>query len=203
MNEFDLKALTWDKNQLHIERSEAIAVALRDMIPLVKSMRALEYGAGTGLLSFLLKDSFREITLMDNSNEMIKVIRGKISGQGIRNMKPVLIDLEHENFTGEFEIIYSQMVFHHVENTDIILEKFHNLLLPEGYLAIADLYPEDGSFHGDGFSGHFGFDPEVLSLQLTRYNFRDIRYRQCFTIRKVTEQGDIRQYPVFLLIAGK
>ena len=203
MNEFDLKASTWDKNQLHIERSEEIAVALRDMIPLVKSMRALEYGAGTGLLSFILKGSFREITLMDNSKEMINVIRGKINGQGIRNMKPLMIDLEHENYTGEFEIIYSQMVFHHVENTDIILEKFHSLLTPDGYLAIADLYPEDGSFHGDGFSGHYGFDPEVLSLQLARNNFRDIRYRQCFTIRKVSEQGDIRQYPVFLLIANK
>jgi len=203
MNEFDLKAPTWDKNQLHIERSEAIAGALRDMIPLGKSMRALEYGAGTGLLSFLLKDNFPQITLMDNANEMINVIRGKINVQGIRNMKPVMIDLEHENFTGEFEIIYSQMVFHHVENTDIILKKFHDLLTPEGYLAIADLYPEDGSFHGEGFSGHNGFDPEALSMQLTRNNFRDIRHRYCFTIRKVSEQGEIRQYPVFLLIANK
>ncbi len=32
-----------------------------------------------------------------------------------------------------------------------ILEKFHDLLNPSGYLAIADLYPEDGSFHGLSF----------------------------------------------------
>jgi hypothetical protein len=29
--------------------------------------------------------------------------------------------------------------------------------------AIADLYPEDDSFHGEGFAGYKGFDPEELS----------------------------------------
>ena len=61
-------------------------------------MKALEFGAGTGLLSFLLADRLAEITLMDNSTEMINVIKGKISGQEMHHMKPVLINLEHEDY---------------------------------------------------------------------------------------------------------
>ena len=73
MSEFDARAREWDKDKMHMDRSMAIAARLEEMIPLDHSMKVLEYGAGTGILSFLLKDRFSEITLMDNSQEMIKI----------------------------------------------------------------------------------------------------------------------------------
>ena len=63
MNEFDAKAAEWDKNPMHWDRSEAIANEIIKLIPLKKKMTALEYGAGTGITSFLLKDYLKEITL--------------------------------------------------------------------------------------------------------------------------------------------
>ena len=60
---------------------------------------------------------------------------------------------------GSFDLIYTLMVLHHVGDVETIIRKFRGLLNPGGYLAIADLYSEDGSFHGEGFSGHMGFDP--------------------------------------------
>ena len=54
MNEFDIKAAEWDKNQMHWDRSEAIAKEIIKLIPLKKEMTALEYGAGTGYKTFLL-----------------------------------------------------------------------------------------------------------------------------------------------------
>jgi tRNA (cmo5U34)-methyltransferase len=198
-NEFDLKAREWDSNPGHTERSGAIAEALQDMIPLNKGMSAMEFGAGTGLLSFLLKSNFSEITLMDTSVEMIKVIQHKMKEQGILNMKPVLINLEAEDFAGKFDIIYNQMVFHHVENIEIILQKFHDMLVPGGYLAIADLYPEDGSFHGEGFKGHLGFDPGSLTEKLEKYGFTNIVHRPCYTVGKNMESGQSKDFPLFLM----
>ena len=122
-NEFDLKAREWDKNQMHVERAAAIAQAMEKLIPLNKHMKALEFGAGTGLLSFLLADRLAEITLMDNSTEMINVIKGKISGQQIHHMKPVLINLEQKDYPEHFDIIYSQMVLHHVDDVSRYSEK--------------------------------------------------------------------------------
>lgn len=200
-NEFDLKAREWDNNLVHIERSKAIADVLQSVIPLDKSMKALEFGAGTGLLSFLLKNMLSEITLLDTSVEMIEVIKGKIKGQDIRNMKTVLINLEQEDYDGEFDIIYNQMVFHHIENIEIILQKFYKMILPGGYLAIADLYSEDGSFHGEGFTGHKGFNVDWLNSRIHRAGFRNIRHQPCYTIRKITETGMINEYPVFLITA--
>lgn len=203
MSEFDNKARDWDKNLQHLERAEAIADALQKTIPLHKNMKALEYGAGTALLSFLLCDKFDDITLMDNSREMTQVVIEKIAGLHALNMKPLLFDLSQEDYTGTFDIIYSQMVMHHVENIDTILNKFKALLNPGGYLAIADLYAEDGSFHGDGFNGHLGFDIAVLAKKLEHLGFGNIQHHQCFSMKKEDGAGNIRDYPVFLLTASK
>ena len=78
MSEFDQKAKEWDKNQMHLERTIAVASQLMKMIPFKPNMKAMEFGAGTGLLSFYLKERFSEITLMDSSREMLKMAEQKM-----------------------------------------------------------------------------------------------------------------------------
>lgn len=200
MNSFDDRAREWDKNTMHIERSVAIAAELEKMVPLNPAMKALEYGAGTGLLSFLLKDRFAEITLMDNSQEMIKVCIEKTEYYKTNHIYPLWFDLEHNNFDGKFDVIYSQMVLQHVNNIEIILNKFYSLLNPGGYLAIADLYTEDGSFHGpDVLDVHRGFDPEELTENLKAKGFKDSEYKTCFEIKRDLD----KIFPVFLLVTKK
>ncbi len=192
---FDDKASSWDQNPTHIERSVAIAAALKDFVPLNKNMKALEYGAGTGLLSFQLRDEFREIVLMDSSREMIRICEQKSAAFGTRHITPLMFDLERDTYDGKFDIIYSQLVFHHINDTNAVISKFHEMLHPGGYLVIADLYAEDGSFHGQDVVVHQGFDPGALSVQLNSRGFKDSSYQQCYQIRK--ENG--RDYPVFIL----
>ena len=95
MSEFDVRAREWDKDIKHIDRSVAIVAGLEKMIPINRSMTALEYGAGTGILSFLLKDRFSEITLMDNSQEMIKVCAEKVEYHNASHILPLFYDLEY------------------------------------------------------------------------------------------------------------
>jgi len=199
MSEFDSKAREWDKDKMHVERAEAIAKKLSEMVSLNKSMKALEYGAGTGLLSFELKDLFSEITLMDSSSEMIKVCDEKTAYYGTKHINPVCIDLEHSDFDQTFDIIYNQMVMHHVTNVDTMLRKFFDLLNPGGYLAIADLFAEDGSFHGLDANVHPGFNPDELSNTLKSIGFKATKHETCFTVKR----SNGRDYPVFLLIAQK
>jgi tRNA (cmo5U34)-methyltransferase len=202
MNEFDSKAIDWDKNNLHVERSEAIAASLLKRLLFRKEMKAMEYGAGTGLLSFLLKDRVSEITLIDNSAEMLRIAQDKIDQQHIEKMKTVLLNLENEDYPGKFDVIFSQMVFHHVNNIGLILDKFIAMLNPGGFLAIADLYIEDGSFHGSEFTGHKGFDPEKLKSAILNKGFISCEYDTCFVIRKPAVTSLIKEYPVFLMVAA-
>jgi len=188
---------------MHAERSKAIAGLLVKAIPMDKNMTALEYGAGTGILSLMLKDRLGKITLMDSSKGMIRVIKKKLRKYGAINLDPVHFDLEKGSYEHEFDLIFTQMVLHHVVDVNDILHKFNLLLRPGGFLAIADLYTEDGSFHDGEFTGHKGFDPELLMHQLSSLSFRNINYQTCFTIRKETTEGNVREYPVFLVTACK
>ena len=199
MSSFDDHARDWDKNILHVERSLAIAAELEKMIPLNPSMKALEYGAGTGLMSFILKDKFAEITLMDNSIEMINVCLGKVRYYNADHIQPLLFDLEHNDYEGKFDVIFTQMVLHHVNDVDVILGKFYSILNPGGYLAIADLFTEDGSFHGPDVNVHKGFDPEKLAKNLKEKGFKSSDYRTCFEIKRESD----KIFPVFLLVTQK
>jgi len=204
MNEFDIKASEWDKSNMHRERATAIASEIIKHIPLNREMMALEFGAGTGLLSFMLKNHLKEITLIDNSDGMVKVLNEKLKAEKADNLKVVKADLEHENLSpGSFDLIYTLMVLHHVGDIETIIKKFHDLLIPGGYLAIADLYSEDGSFHGEGFHGHLGFDPGSLAVLLEKNGFSGINHRKVYVIDKVISEDKMKKFDVFLMTAKR
>lgn len=204
MSNFDNVAQTWDSNPIHQQRSEAIAKELLKNLSGKNYTTALEFGAGTGILSILLQDHFSEITLMDSSQEMVNVANSKIASGGQSNLKAIYFDLEKESYGAKtFDVIFSQMVLHHVNDIESIFNKFKRLLNSGGMLALADLYPEDGSFHGEGFTGHLGFDPNNLENKLLRVGFDAITYSTCFTIKKIMIDGNNKDFPIFLLIAYK
>jgi len=204
MNEFDIKAAGWDQNKMHWDRSEAIANEIKRMIPLNSEMKVLEYGAGTGITSFLLKDHVKEITLMDNSSEMVRVMSDKIKTSKVKNLKVLNFNLEHSDYKNDsFDLIFTQMVLHHVTDIDLIISRFNKLLNRGGYLAIADLYSEDGSFHGADFTGHRGFDVEILSNQIRNQGFTNISHSKCFVINKKMSDSETKQFDVFLLISTR
>jgi SAM-dependent methyltransferase len=136
---------------------------------------------------------------MDNSQEMINVCNEKVEYHNANHIKPIWYDLEHKDYAEKFDIIYNQMVLHHVIDVEPIFHKFYSLLNPGGHLAIADLYIEDGSFHGPDVKVHLGFNPVKLIEVLKRIGFKNSLYKTCFVIKR----GYGKDFPVFLLIAQK
>lgn len=204
MNEFDIKSAEWDKSLMHRERAEIIAAEIIKQIPLTRDMTALEFGAGTGLLGFIMKDHLKAITLIDNSPGMVKILSKKRDAAGAENLNVVNLDLEYMNYTEtRFDLIYTLMALHHVDDVALIIKKFYDLLKPRGCLAIADLYSEDGSFHGSGFSGHKGFDPGVLSGLLEIEGYGCINHRKVYVIRKKISDDTFKQFDVFLMTAQR
>lgn len=200
---FDSKARQWDENPVFQDRANQIAAAIVTAIPLNSTMRALDYGSGTGMLSFPLQEKLGHITLKDTSAGMLAVVEEKIAAWGIGNMTSRLMDLTAAPMPDErYDLIYSSMTLHHIPDTKAILKAFHTLLNPEGWLCIADLDQEDGSFHGIQVDVHHGFDRDALAAQAAQAGFADIRFSTVFEIVKTTEAGS-RAYPVFLMLARR
>ncbi len=202
-NEFDLKAAGWDSNPVHLERAEAIAGEIRKMVEIKPGMKGFEYGCGTGLLSFNLAGFLKSIVLADSSAGMLDIVKEKIMLRNLNNMTPLLIDLEKEPVPNEkFDIVYTQMTLHHVKKLDPVISGFYDMLYPGGFICIADLYREDGSFHGKGFEGHKGFDPEELKTRLEAPGFKSVKYKKSFEMKRNIE-GNEKSFPLFIITGQK
>jgi len=200
---FDDNARRWDENPVFQERGRKIAAAIRNLVPLDRSMTVLDYGCGTGLLSFPLRDELGPITMADSSAGMLAVLKEKIAAQGVTNTTAQKLDLLADPLPAQrFDLIYTAMTLHHIPDTDRILGIFHTLLKPDGHLCIADLDREDGSFHGLEYDVHHGFDRDELAAKAERDGFADVRFRTVFEIVKEKEAGP-RAYPVFLMAARR
>ncbi|MCX8063031.1 MAG: class I SAM-dependent methyltransferase [Anaerolineales bacterium] len=200
---FDEKARDWDSNPARRERARAVAEAMRRQIPVRPTMTALEYGCGTGLLSFELRNELGKIVLADSSTGMLEVLREKIAAAQANNLFPIKLDLLVDPLPVQrFDLIYSLMTLHHICDTKRILSLFHQLLLPGGYLCIADLDEEDGSFHTDPFEGHLGFNRQELAELTTMVGFEVLGFETVYQMVKIVDEQS-RAYPIFLMTARK
>lgn len=203
MSGFDKQAATWDENPEKGLRAERVAELIREHCPLSPDLSALEYGCGTGLLSFALRGDLGEITLADTSPGMLEVLRKKIDDASAGNMRAQAIDLVSDPLPSDrYDLIYTLMTLHHIREPEPVLARFLELLNPGGYLCIADLDKEDGSFHSADFDGQNGFDRECLTADLERIGFGGVASEICFTLERVRE-GRERQYDLFFMIAQK
>jgi 2-polyprenyl-3-methyl-5-hydroxy-6-metoxy-1,4-benzoquinol methylase len=204
MTNFDERAKDWDSDPAKVERASVVAEAIRDAVPLSTEMKALECGCGTGLLSFALQENLGQITLADTSQGMLDVLAEKISAAGVTNMHPVKLDVATDPLPAErFHLTYSLMTLHHIQDARGVLSKFHALLEPGGFLLIADLDKEDGSFHTDGATDvHLGFDRRELQTWVEAAGFENVRFSTAFVIKKKIDEAE-KTYPIFLMLAQK
>ena len=204
MTNFDERAKDWDSDPKKVERARVVAEAIRTALPLSTEMTALEYGCGTGLLSFALQTDLGQITLADTSQGMLDVLGEKIAAAGVTNMHPVKLDLATDTVpAARFDLTYSLMTLHHIADVNDMLGKFNAILKPKGYLVAADLDKEDGSFHtADLVYEHKGFARDELQQMVEAAGFGDVRFSTGYVIRRKVGETE-KEYPVFLMTAQK
>jgi ubiquinone/menaquinone biosynthesis C-methylase UbiE len=202
MTNFDERAKDWDSDLKKVRRAQTVAEAIRMAVPLNSNMSALEYGCGTGLLSFALQPYLGRISLADTSQGMLDVLTGKIAASGMTNMTPLRLDLSVDPIPAHpFDLTYSLMTLHHIQDAKGILKKFHAVLKPDGWLCVTDLDKEDGTFHTDGSTDvHLGFERDELQRWVEEAGFGDVRFSTVYEIKKKIDDVE-KTFPLFLLTA--
>lgn len=202
--DFDKDALTWDENPGRVAVTRSIAEAMvREAQPTLE-MDALDFGAGTGLVTLAFQPYVKSITAADSSKGMLSVLDGKIQAQGFTNVHTSFLDLDtDEPPNAQFDLIVTSMVMHHMPDVPKVLRAFHQMLRPDGVVAIADLDAEDGTFHPDNTGiHHFGFNREAMVVMLETAGFQNIKHSTAHVMTKEVDAKP-REYPVFLIVGNR
>ena len=203
---FDQAAATWDDNPNRVELATAVAQAMAGAIPLAPQMQIMDFGSGTGLIARALAAKVASITAADTSSQMLTILEAKAKTAGLTGVKPLLLEPDYESHgNAAYDAIVSSMVLHHVKDLERLVEQLARWCRPGGWVALADLEPEDGTFHRDDSEVvHHGIDPQALASQFESFGFTTQSIRTVHTIRRPPAEGAApRDYPVFLMVTRK
>jgi SAM-dependent methyltransferase len=203
--DFNKAAAIWD-DETRINRAKIIADEIKRAVRPYIYSNALEFGCGTGLISFNLADFFAHITLVDNSPGMIEELNRKIKNAGVTNMIALCADIAHTDIEipDRYDVIFSSMAIHHVEDLRRTLSRLIEMLVPGGCMCIVDLVEDDGSFHRlePDFKGHNGFNPDDFGKLLEILGLRDVAHRVFYSSSKLLGDSTV-QYSLFLIKGRK
>jgi len=195
---FNQVAKEWDKGDMRQNIAHAVFQTINSRIALLNTMDIMDFGAGTGLLSFKIAPMVKNVIGVDLSEKMLEQLESKNS-DALR-VEAIYANICETPLQRAFHGIVSSMAMHHVEDTAELFRAFHNHLKRDGFIAIADLEAEDGTFHSHGNEGvhHFGFDRDSLRDTIEKAGFSNVRFHHAYTVEK-EEKG----YPIFLVTAQK
>jgi 2-polyprenyl-3-methyl-5-hydroxy-6-metoxy-1,4-benzoquinol methylase len=192
---FAEKARDYESNEKRVANVDNIANSIINAIAFTADMEIVDFGSGTGLLLERVAPHVKKITAIDISRAMNEQLQAKLDQLDCKvEMKE--IDLEQETIADSYDGIISSMTMHHIQDIGGMFEKFHRMVKPGGFIAIADLDSEDGSFHSEQDTGvyHFGFDRDTFAEQAVRAGFNNVSVSTASILSK--PQGE---YPIFLL----
>ena len=200
---FDRLAAEWDSNPARVTLARQVARAMAARLPLGPQTALLDLGAGTGLLSLALLPHVGRVTAVDSSAEMTRVLTDKIRSRGLASIQVMHADIQSAPLPREsFDVIVSSMVLHHLPDVPAALLALRACLKPAGWIALADLDAEDGSFHPDR-SGvfHNGFDRATLARWLLDAGYVEPEAGEAATLDKPGADGRLRHYSIFMITA--
>ncbi|MGS1012978.1 class I SAM-dependent methyltransferase [Rhodanobacter sp. UC4450_H17] len=201
---FNVIAADWDESPRRRELASAVAASIEAAVPLQADWEAMEYGCGTGLVGATLAPKLGRLLACDVSPGMLAVLEAKAGAAGLDNLQACVLDLTSEPPPAQpFDFIFSSMTMHHIPDVPELLRTFHSMLKPGGWLALADLDAEDGTFHEGGVSGvmHHGFDRDAFQAELEAAGFLQARACTACVVSRPAAEGRHSDYPVFLVTA--
>jgi len=134
----------WDRlRQLDVDE-EAVATAVRDMLPLTKHQKLLDLGTGTGRMLQVLGPDVGEALGLDSSHEMLSVARSNVTRWGLDNCQLRQADiLALPLVYGTFDAVVVHQVLHFLDRPWMAIGEAASALAPGGRLLIVDLGPHD------------------------------------------------------------
>ena len=196
---FAHRAADWDQPE-KIKMAEKFVEATLHHINPLPQWRALEIGAGTGLVGLMLLPYIASLVCVDSSGAMLEVLKNKTTD---KNNIEIVHGETTDYTTQDIDFVFSNMSFHHIPDIPALLQHLHSITRAGAVIAVGDIRTEDGSFHRFEPIPHRGFDTEQLRKQFETAGFEVEQIRTYRALHRERVPGTISSYEQFILIARK
>lgn len=130
---YNLAAAEYDKKEKYLNSFEQ-----NKLMPLLgdlKGKKVLDVGAGTGRLTLLLSKAKADVTALDISQEMLKMLEKKDKTILTKTGDVECLPFEDETF----DVVTAAFVIVHLKNPSIFFSEAYRVLKDGGYLAITNI----------------------------------------------------------------
>mgnify|MGYP003560230113 FL=1 len=186
-DKFDSIANSYDnpeRTRIAMVASDAIKEYLGD----TRSKSAIDFGCGTGLVGMNLVNEFESLLFMDTSENMLDIVKKKITDVGALNARTLCFDFESSSQPDlRADYIFMAQVLLHIQDYEAVLAKLHAVLNDEGHLLIVDFNKNDKVVSE---LVHNGFDQEQLKALMLKIGFKDIRSKTIYSGTKLFMNQD-------------
>lgn len=195
---FAAKAAKWDSPDKIAMTKKFLSEMLFHVNPQL-GWKALEIGAGTGLVGLNVEPLVAKVVMVDTSESMLEVLKEKLyDSSRVEILHGEIFDYGEQ----DIDFVFSAMAFHHLPDIDKTLEHLAKITKNGAWVAIGDLVTEDGSFHGFEAIPHMGFDTNVLSKQFVKAGF-DVKLVKVYNVISRITDNKTTNYEQFILFAKR
>ena len=186
-DKFDSIASNYDNPERH-HIAKVASDAIKEHLGDTRSKSAIDFGCGTGLVGMNLVSEFESLLLMDTSENMLDIVKRKITDADALNARTLCFDFEtssQPDFRADY--IFMVQVLLHIQDYEALLAKLHAVLNDEGHLLIVDFNKNDKVVSE---LVHNGFDQEQLKESLLKIGYKDIRSKTIYSGTKLFMNQD-------------
>jgi len=195
---FKAKAAQWDSPD-KIAMTKKFLSEMLFNVNAQSRWKALEIGAGTGLVGLNVEPLVAKVVMVDTSESMLEVLKQKLNeGSKVEILHGEVFDYKQQ----DIDFVFSAMAFHHLNDVEKTLEHLATITKPGAWVVVGDLVTEDGSFHRFDPILYCGFDTAVLSKQFVKAGF-DVKLVKIYNIITRITDEKTTNYEQFMLIAKR
>lgn len=196
---FAHRAADWDQPS-KVEMTKKFVNALLTKIEPQSHWKALEVGAGTGLVGLQIIDKVEKLVFEDTSVAMLEVLKQKPKPE---NKVEIVHGEVFEYVDRDIDFVFSCMAFHHIPDIEKSLKHLYQITKPEAIIVVGDIRTEDGSFHSFEPIPHKGFDTEQLAAQFAVAGFKVLSTETYNVLKREKTPGVFSEFEQFMLIAKR
>lgn len=196
-DKFAHKAAGWDQPD-KIKMSDKFVAELLKQVDLQPHWKALEIGAGTGLVGLQLLPKLKSCVFEDTSEAMLNILKEKT--KVLPNVEILHGEVTEYN-RSDIDLVFSNMAFHHIPDIETTVHHLHTITKPEALIVVGDLRTENGSFHHFEPVPHRGFDTSELTDLFSRTGFEVQLIKTYNILHKEESPGNPTDYELFILMA--